>query len=461
MVVFDTDYREAYELLKGYIPIFSIFYIIYFLLLLGLYKLLFLIQLKYIKRFKFISFGSIFVVLIISCLQYGFTNPLESFKNEFEYKYPGYVFAAFHQYYFHSKLLRRYKIETKNFYFHPYFLNNKDTSFRKVYVFLIGESSRYDHWHINGYVRNTSTHLDTTRNLLSFHNVCAAGGLTEYSVPLLLCGLTPFHFIDHMKRKSLVSLFKEAGFKTYWISDQTDYGNISVHKSEADSVFSLTTYYSSAHNYHNDKDLVDLLNSVLAKDTLSNLFIVIHMLGSHYNYSYRYPKSFSIFNPSDCKKIIDPTDYSYKFILTNAYDNSILYTDFLINYAISILDKLRNTSCFLFYVSDHGENLFDDSTHTVLHSTTPPSVYIAHVPIFIWFNDFYSHNYPNKILSLINNRFSSINASDQVFYTISDMADIRFRGFKPELSFCSDLFVQNRHLILGGDGHFYYFPSFK
>ncbi|WP_394346731.1 sulfatase-like hydrolase/transferase [Thermoflavifilum aggregans] len=57
----------------------------------------------------------------------------------------------------------------KIFIFSTYYLSQP--SGRQVCVFIIGESSRYDHWHINGYSRNTSPSLDTMHNLISFRNV--------------------------------------------------------------------------------------------------------------------------------------------------------------------------------------------------------------------------------------------------------------------------------------------------
>lgn len=47
------------------------------------------------------------------------------------------------------------------------------------------------------------------------------------------------------------------------------------------------------------------LRKTIRKDS-ENLFIVIHGLGSHYAYNYRYPASFDHFQPSDEKNIIQP-----------------------------------------------------------------------------------------------------------------------------------------------------------
>lgn len=44
--------------------------------------------------------------------------------------------------------------------------------------------------------------------------------------------------------------------------------------------------------------------------------------------------------------------------IVNTYDNTILYTDFVINEAIKLLEKdTKNYQTLLFYVSDHGESL--------------------------------------------------------------------------------------------------------
>ena len=79
----------------------------------------------------------------------------------------------------------------------------------------------------------------------------------------------------------------------------------------------------------------------------SKLFIVLHTKGSHFDYKRRYPLEFAHFvTPNGARRDT----------IVDAYDNSILYTDWFLSELISILSA-RNTHSALLYASDHGENL--------------------------------------------------------------------------------------------------------
>ena len=87
----------------------------------------------------------------------------------------------------------------------------------------------------------------------------------------------------------------------------------------------------------------------------ANIFVVLHTIGSHYQYSLRYPDEFDIFKPSSEWLNLK----EYKDLIINSYDNSILYADFIIDGVIEVLNK-NNFISSVMYISDHGENLFDE-----------------------------------------------------------------------------------------------------
>ncbi|MGH2645795.1 MAG: sulfatase-like hydrolase/transferase, partial [Chitinophagaceae bacterium] len=71
--------------------------------------------------------------------------------------------------------------EVNNFSFHAYRKSPLDK--KLVYIFIIGESSSYYHWQINGYQRPTSPKIVNLKNLISFSNVVSGAHYTELSVP--------------------------------------------------------------------------------------------------------------------------------------------------------------------------------------------------------------------------------------------------------------------------------------
>lgn len=54
--------------------------------------------------------------------------------------------------------------------------------------------------------------------------------------------------------------------------------------------------------------------------------------------------------------------------MMNTYDNSILYTDFILHTLIQMLDSTEQCAC-LIYMPDHGENLCDDDRKLWVHGS--------------------------------------------------------------------------------------------
>ena len=92
-------------------------------------------------------------------------------------------------------------------------------------------------------------------------------------------------------------------------------------------------------------------------DEAKNRLILIHLIGSHTQYSKRYP--------SDYEKFTGAEEYEQKIIDT--YDNSILYNDFVIDHFFSLLDSYSETHPDIrisaLYISDHGENVYDEGAY--------------------------------------------------------------------------------------------------
>lgn len=108
--------------------------------------------------------------------------------------------------------------------------------------------------------------------------------------------------------------------------------------------------------------------------------------------------------------------------LINSYDNSILYTDYFLANTISKLNALDAVS-YLFYISDHGENLYDDEKDYVFHASNHPPKNEVHVPMLVWTSDKYRNTYPAKYNAAVQNIDKKLSA-DVIFYSLLDMADI-------------------------------------
>lgn len=298
---------------------------------------------------------------------------------------------------------------------------------RQIFVLLIGESSRPDRWQLNGYKRETNQRLSIQQNVISFPDMISHWAWTRMSVPILLTRKPASNSQPYFAEKSLITAFREAGFQTYWLSTQSPLGPhdsaIAMHAQEAHEYrFLNPTSYQQQGTY--DDALLDPFQKIIARNEPKQL-IVLHTLGSHYNYGHRYPPAFDIFKPS-LQGHPHPVlqNKEQKTEMNNAYDNSVRYTDHVIADVINKLEKTGQVASLL-YVSDHGENLFDNECGKSGHGhNTEHDFRIASI---FWHSNSYEQRYPKKIQNVRKHARSPLSTS-MTFHSMLDLADIRFSG---------------------------------
>lgn len=317
----------------------------------------------------------------------------------------------------------------------------------QVVVMIIGESSRYDRWSLNGYARETNPLLKQESNLISLSNVVTAVSATRLSVPILVSRKPATQSLKAgFSEKSFLTAFKEAGFKTYWISNQMSFGQfdtpVSVFANEADVTQFLNLGGFTNHSSYDDI-LLDPLK-IAVNDPTSKKLIVLHTLGNHWNYSHRHPKQYDRWQPS-LFGVENPvyTDVKIKEQLNNSYDNSILYTDWFLAQVIDILKSSKLLSSMM-YVSDHGQTLYDGSCNLAFHGHN--TAYEFHVPAMVWYSDLYKKTFPQKIAQLKRNKRAKL-ATENVFHSLVDLADIRYGTEQLERSFLSKKFKQHKRYV--------------
>ena len=320
---------------------------------------------------------------------------------------------------------------------------------QQIYVLIIGESNRRDHWGLFGYHRNTTPKLAQQKNLIPFNNINTVGYLTEFAVPVIFTGVDPANFMNHTKQKSIISVFKESGFETFWISNQTDFGHISIHAGEADHQYIfLLDEKRAIKNINDDVELLRPFNEIINQPG-GKKFIVVKLQGSHYDYSKRYSDQFDIFKPSNKTIPTAANDHNNKNIIINTYDNTILNTDMVIDSLINMVNS-KNAVSSVYYISDHGEDLFDDNRNLSQHAATTPSKYIAPIPLTIWYSEQLKNKLPEKIEYLINNKHKKA-SSMNLFYTLTDMCGIQYPGFDSSKSLSNLAFKEKPRFIIGGN----------
>lgn len=296
---------------------------------------------------------------------------------------------------------------------------------RRVFLVVVGETARADHFQLNGYNRETTPRLSRTEDIISFTRMYSRSTFTRLSVPVILSRKPPESFAATFHEASIVSAFREAGFLTSWISLQAPLGYhespTSVHAREADHVVFLNPVDYRSSGKLDDAGLV-ALERLIEETSGQDLFVVLHALGSHFRYSDRYPRSFAKFLPDHRKnrplRLFAKGDKDY---LVNSYDNSILFTDHVLATAIELLKGLPQTESWLMYVSDHGEALFDDCRNYSGHGHSAKAT--QSVAALFWPSPSFASRHPDLIANMTHNR-NELTSTAMMFETLVSLGGL-------------------------------------
>lgn len=312
---------------------------------------------------------------------------------------------------------------------------------KAVMVLVIGESARSDHWGANGYGRDTTPDTAALPDAVSLRNVVSPWSGTRLAVPVILAGRQQQNGEAPMAAPSLVAIFRAAGWKTYWLSNQSPFGLhdsvIALHAKQADvpRFFNGADYSSAAET---DQILIEPFRHALNDDSAPRKLIVLHLLGSHRAYHHRYPEEFDVFKPS----MKQPGATESPETLLNGYDNSIRFTDHVLGKLISALDTMpADTASSLVYLSDHGQNLpsaeCDKSGHG--HATE----YDFRVASLFWASGPMQSLRPG-IMQQVRSRKEAPLYSTEAFHTLLDLASIEYAGSDPAKSWVNEHWVKSK-----------------
>lgn len=294
---------------------------------------------------------------------------------------------------------------------------------REVYVAVVGETSRADNWQLFGYTRFTTPRLCSLSrsNLAVFGNTLSESNTTHKSVPLLLSTLSAKDFGDSLRyTKSVISIFKEAGFRTAYVTTQCRNGSyIDYFASEADTTIYLREPEPGVIDFSvYDIDMLAPLDSLLASGA-TKMLVVLHQYGSHFNYMDRYPREKAFFIPD----ITTNASAENRGQLINAYDNAIRQTDALLYSVIGRLDSIGCTGGMI-YTADHGEDIFDDARGRFLHASPTPTYYQLHVPMLVYLTPTLANRNPDMLRQAQLHQFGRVSSSASYTPTLLHMAGI-------------------------------------
>lgn len=303
--------------------------------------------------------------------------------------------------------------------------NNK----KNLLVIVIGETARSMNFELNGYERTTNRYTKQ-QHVISFQDVSSCGTATTVSVPCIFSSLSRHRFVTSIAayQDNLLDILKRTDVDILWI-DNNGPGDCQ----------GVCKRVKGLMSHGSDEALVQLFFEELTKPSLKDKVIVLHMLGSHGpDYYAKYPDAFRVFTP-DCRKnelrFCDPDT------LTNAYDNSILYTDYLLSRVIERLKTQMNfQNTALIYTSDHGESIGERGLygHCAPYILAPAEQ--TKVPLMVWMSEGFQAEKKLTWSCLHEQATHKSYSHDYLFHSILGLMDVQTEVYQSNL----DLFKMCR-----------------
>lgn len=243
---------------------------------------------------------------------------------------------------------------------------------KDVCILIIGESARRDHFSLYGYEKPTNPLLaedDVTALIAN-----SAATYTTAGVKAIL---------DHQPTGKLYEILPNYMYRTgvdvIWRT--SNWGEPPVHIEKYHTVKDIKKMYPEADDRYDGILLSGLKEEIQTSDK-DKILVILHTNTSHGpTYNKKYPAEFEVFKPV-CTTVemskANPQE------LMNAYDNSVLYTDYIIHSAIEILKEFTDRRTCMLYVSDHGESLGEGNLymHGVPMSIAPKEQ--IEIPFIVW-----------------------------------------------------------------------------
>lgn len=246
---------------------------------------------------------------------------------------------------------------------------------RDVCVLIIGESARRDHFSLYGYERPTNPY--TANDSVT---ILVANSSATYTVAGVKSILS--HCASGALYEILPNYLHRHGVDVTWRT--SNWGEPPVHIDKYWKKHDLLKMHPEADSRYDGILLAGLKDDINAS-TANKVFVVLHTNTSHGPaYNTCYPTEFEKFTPV-CETV--EMSKAVQQEVFNAYDNSIIYTDYLIHNVIDILRSIPNRRCCMLYISDHGESLGENNLymHGVPMSMAPKEQY--EIPYLVWTND--------------------------------------------------------------------------
>ena len=315
-----------------------------------------------------------------------------------------------------------YAVNIPLFYIHQFKKNEKEILLpdatikdnqKSVVILVIGESARSENFSLYGYPKNTNPLLSKIPNVSHF-NATSDATYTTAGIKSI---------VEHENTDELYEILPNYLYRNnvdvIWRT--TNWGEPPVHiKNYQNREALMPNCKGDGCDY--DGILLSGLKEQILASKKNKILIVLHTSTSHGpTYSKKYPAQFEIFKPV-CNSV-ELGNCSHTE-LVNAYDNTIVYTDYLLANVIKDLKQLQEYKSAMIFVSDHGESLGENNLymHGLPRSIAPKQQY--EIPFIVWTSDNSARQMkPNKILT-----------QNYVFHSVLNFLNIQSPVYKEQMN---------------------------
>lgn len=436
VAIFQTNYFECLEFIKTYIGITNtiLFFVIYCSTNICLY-----IGIKYLCNKLYDNKGRIynkyifllFVALNITCIMFGSKSyMIRTIDGAVQLNNSINKFNENHD-------VRMSSLNNCNI---------KDLDKSQNIALIIGETHNRSHMSLYGYNRDTTPWLNLMvkeNKVIDFKNSYACAAQTQPALEMALTEKSQYNNIAIDDAMTIVEMAKHVGYHVIWITNQTNDSIAGLIASQADQTIwlndSSNDTYQQQKNGLFDINVVNCLKKLNEND--KKVFYIIHLLGSHASYDCRYPENFNKWNDVNNK--------------VNAYDNSILYNDYIMSCITNILMNELNVGGIV-YFSDHGEEVSQYFCHGTdffknNYNKNDNIKDIIRTPMYMIFSQKFIYDNQSIIDNLKQNKDKYF-TNDMIYDTILGLMGINCCHYNNNQDISSENYRFDENTLLTGKG---------
>jgi len=300
-------------------------------------------------------------------------------------------------------------------------------------VLVVGETARSANIGYNGYERNTNPYTEN-KGIISFQDVSSCGTATAHSLPCMFSNLNRKGYKKQRAnhQDNALDIIQRAGTKVLW--KENDGGDKAVAKKLNLLTITPEEFPEFCDGiYCFDEVMLKNFDQQIAANQGENQLFAFHIIGSHGpTYWKRYPQDKEHFTPSCNQSDIENCSDEE---IVNVYDNTIIYTDFVLAQTIEKLESYREKyNVALMYISDHGESLGENGLylHGTPYALAPEGQ--TKVPWFLWMDKGFENAYGINRSCIQEKAATGSYSHDNLFHSLIDFASVSTKAINQEMS---------------------------